>query len=142
MAAAVELTEANFEEHLKKGGTLLIDFWAAWCGPCRTFGPIFEASAAKHPDMVFGKVDTEAQQSLAAAFEIRSIPTLAIFRDGILLFSQAGALPAPALETVIEQIAKLDMNKVKHDLAEHEKKPEAEGEKTPEGGGDKAKIQA
>ena len=124
--AAVELTEANFEDHLKKGGTLLIDFWAAWCGPCRSFGPIYEASAAKHTDMVFGKVDTEAQQSLAAAFDIRSIPTLAIFRDGILLFSEAGALPAPALENIIEQIAKLDMDKVKADLAVQQKKQEAE----------------
>ena len=132
MAVAVELTEANFEEHLKKGGTLLIDFWAAWCGPCRSFGPIYEASAAKHPDMVFGKVDTEAQQSLAAAFDIRSIPTLAIFRDGILLFSEAGALPAPALENVIEQIAKLDMEKVKNDLAEQQKKQ----------GADKPKVEA
>jgi thioredoxin 1 len=135
MAAAVELTEANFEEHLKKGGTLLIDFWAAWCGPCRSFGPIFEASAAKHTDMVFGKVDTEAQKSLAAAFDIRSIPTLAIFRDGILLYSEAGALPAAGLESIIEQVAKLDMEKVKNDLAEHEKKHAADG-------GDKSKVQA
>ncbi len=120
MATAIELTDANFEEHLKKGGTLLIDFWAAWCPPCRAFGPIFEASAGKHPDMVFGKVDTEAQKSLAAAFDISSIPTLAIFRDGILLFSQAGALPAPALEKVIEQVSKLDMEQVKKDLAQQE----------------------
>ncbi|MBS1151816.1 MAG: Thioredoxin [Myxococcaceae bacterium] len=126
MASAIELTEANFEEHLKKGGTLLIDFWAAWCGPCRTFGPIFEASAAKHPELVFGKVDTEAQQSLAAAFDVRSIPTLAIFRDGILLYAEPGALPAPALENIIEQIAKLDMEKVKQDLAEQEKKQATE----------------
>jgi len=126
MASAIELTEANFEEHLKKGGTLLIDFWAAWCGPCRTFGPIFEAAAAKHPELVFGKVDTEAQQSLAAAFDVRSIPTLAIFRDGILLYAEPGALPAPALENIIEQIAKLDMEKVKQDLAEQEKKQATE----------------
>ncbi len=122
MAAAVELTEANFEEYLKKRGTLLIDFWAAWCGPCRSFGPIFEAAAVKHSGLVFGKVDTEAQKSLAAAFDIRSIPTLAIFRDGILLFSEAGALPAAGLENVIEQIGKLDMEKVKKDLAEQELK--------------------
>ena len=127
MATAIELTEANFEEHLKKGGTLLIDFWAAWCGPCRSFGPIYEAAAGKHPDMVFGKVDTEAQKSLAAAFDIRSIPTLAIFREGILLYSEAGAMPAPALESIIEQVSKLDMNKVKNDLAEQEKKrPESD----------------
>ena len=127
MGAAIELTEKNFEEHLKKGGMLLIDFWAAWCPPCRAFGPIFEASALKHADMVFGKVDTEAQKSLAGAFDIQSIPTLAIFRDGILLFSEAGALPAPALETIIEQVSKLDMEQVKKDLAEQElKKPKAE----------------
>ena len=121
MATAIELTDANFEDHLKKGGILLIDFWAAWCPPCRAFGPIFEASAAKHADMVFGKVDTEAQRSLAGAFDIQSIPTLAIFREGILLFSQAGALPAPALEKIIEQVSTLDMEQVKKDLAAQEK---------------------
>jgi thioredoxin 1 len=126
MAAAIELTEKNFEDTLKKGGILLIDFWADWCPPCRAFGPIFEASAAKHQDMVFGKVDTEAQRSLAGAFDITSIPTLAIFRDGILLFSEAGALPAPALEKIIEQVSALDMEKVKQELAEQEKaKPKA-----------------
>src|SRR3954469_19019969 len=126
MAAAIELTDKNFEEHLKKGGILLIDFWAAWCPPCRAFGPVFEASAVKHADMVFGKVDTEAQRSFAGAFDIQSIPTLAIFRDGILLFSQAGALPAPALEKIIEQVSSLDMEKVKQELAEQEKaKPKA-----------------
>ena len=127
MAAAIELTDKNFEEHLKKGGILLIDFWADWCPPCRAFGPIFEASAVKHADMVFGKVDTEAQRSLAGAFDITSIPTLAIFRDGILLFSEAGALPAPALEKIIEQVSTLDMEKVKQDLAAQEKaKPKAD----------------
>jgi thioredoxin 1 len=122
MAAAIELTDKNFEDHLKKGGILLIDFWAAWCPPCRAFGPIFEASAAKHTEMVFGKVDTEAQRSLAGAFDIQSIPTLAIFRDGILLFSEAGAMPAPALESIIEQVSKLDMEQVKKDLAAQEEK--------------------
>ncbi len=117
MGAAIELTDKNFEDHLKKGGILLIDFWASWCPPCRAFGPIFEASAAKHTDMVFGKVDTDAQKALAGAFEIQGIPTLAIFRDGILLFSQAGALPAAALEGIIEQVSKLDMDQVKKDIA-------------------------
>ncbi len=126
MAAAIELTDKNFEETLKKGGILLIDFWADWCPPCRAFGPVFEASAAKHQDMVFGKVDTEAQRSLAGAFDVTSIPTLAIFRDGILLFSEAGALPAAALEKIIEQVSGLDMEKVKKDIAEQEKaKPKA-----------------
>lgn len=127
MAAAIELTDANFEEHLNKGGTLLIDFWAAWCPPCRAFGPVFEASAVKHPDMVFGKVDTEAQKALAGAFDITSIPTLAIFREGILLFSQPGALPAAALENIIEQVAKIDMEQVKKELAEQEKSKAKEG---------------
>ena len=127
MAAAIELTEKNFEEHLKKGGMLVIDFWASWCPPCVKFGPIFEASATKHTDIVFGKVDTEAQTSLAGAFDVKHIPTLAIFREGILLFSQAGALPAAALEKLIEEVSALDMEKVKKDLAEQEKaKPKAE----------------
>lgn len=114
---SLELTEANFEETLKKGGILLIDFWAAWCGPCRAFAPTFEAAAGKHTDITFAKVDTEKEKGLAAAFEIRGIPTLAIFRDGIMLGQNAGALPAEAFEKVIEQVRGIDMEKVKDEVA-------------------------
>jgi thioredoxin len=116
-ATTLELTEANFEETLKKGGILFIDFWAAWCGPCRAFAPTFESAAGKHADITFAKVDTDAQQGLAQAFEIRGIPTLAIFRDGILLGQNAGALPADAFEKVIEQVRGIDMEKVKSEVA-------------------------
>lgn len=124
----LELTEENFEATLQKGGILLIDFWAEWCGPCRAFAPVFEAAAAKHADVTFAKVDTEAQQGLAAAFEIQAIPTLAVFRDGVMLGRNAGALPGAALEGVIEQVRGLDMEKIKQELAEQKKnqKPAAE----------------
>lgn len=114
--APLELTEQNFEETLKKGGILFIDFWASWCGPCRAFAPVFEAAAQKHADIIFAKVNTEAQQGLAAAFEVRAIPTLAVFRDGILVGQNAGALPAAAFEQVITQVRDLDMAKVKADV--------------------------
>ncbi len=126
MAGTLELTDKNFEETLQKGGILLIDFWAAWCGPCRAFAPTFEAAANTHQDITFAKVDTDAQQALAQAFEIRGIPTLAIFRDGILLGQNAGALPAQALEQVIKQVRDVDMSKVKAEIAEAKAK-EAEG---------------
>jgi thioredoxin 1 len=125
MATAIELTEANFESTLSKNGILIIDFWAAWCGPCVNFAPTFEAAAQKHTDIVFAKVDTEAQQGLAAAFEIRSIPTLAIFRDGILLGQNSGALPAEGLEQVVQQIRGLDMEKIKAEIAAEKSKPKA-----------------
>lgn len=124
-ATTLELTEANFEETLKKGGILFIDFWAAWCGPCRAFAPTFEAAAGKHVDITFAKVDTDKEQGLAQAFEIRSIPTLAIFRDGILLGQNPGALPAPAFEQVIEQVRGIDMDKVKAEVAAARAKAEA-----------------
>ena len=95
---------------------MLVDFWASWCGPCRSFAPVFEKASEKHPDILFGKVDTEAEQSLAAAAQIRSIPTLMAFRDGILVFSQPGALPATALEQVIQAVRDLDMDEVRAKL--------------------------
>ena len=124
MAGTLELTEANFEATLSKQGILFIDFWAAWCGPCRSFAPVFEAAATKHADITFAKVDTEAQQALAAAFEIKAIPTLAVFRDGIMLGKNSGALPAAALEDVISQVRAIDMEKVKTEMADHSKEAE------------------
>lgn len=120
-AGTLELTEQNFEKTLEKGGILIIDFWAEWCGTCRAFAPVFEAAAKKHEDVTFAKVDTEAQQGLAAAFEIQAIPTLAVFRDGVMLGRNSGALPAAALEGVIEQVRGLDMEKIKAEIAAQKK---------------------
>ena len=111
------LTSQNFESTVTSGGIVLVDFWAAWCGPCRQFAPVFEAASAQHPDVVFGKVDTEAEQAIAGAARITSIPTLMAFRDGILVFSQPGALPAAGLEQVLEGVRALDMDDLRAQLA-------------------------
>ncbi len=114
------LTGQNFESTVTDNGIVLVDFWASWCGPCRMFAPVYEAASEKHADIVFGKVDTEAEQALAGAAQITSIPTLMAFRDGVLVFSQPGALPAAGLEQVIEGVRALDMDDIRTQLAEQQ----------------------
>ncbi|MDN3260761.1 thioredoxin [Streptomyces sp. CSDS2] len=117
MTSTVELTKENFDETVSGNEFVLIDFWASWCGPCRSFAPVYEKAAEDNPDLVFGKVDTEAQPELAAAFEIRSIPTLMIVRDQVAVYAQPGALPAPALADLIKQARALDMDEVRKSVA-------------------------
>jgi thioredoxin 1 len=116
--AIVEITTQNFKQTVEKDGIVLIDWWAPWCAPCRMFGPIYERVSEKHPDIAFGKVNTEAEPALAGEFGISSIPTLMVFRDRVLLFAQPGMLPEAVLEDLIKQVRNLDMEKVRKEIAE------------------------
>ncbi len=122
MGSAKQVTAQNFRDTVEQGGIVLLDFWAPWCGPCRSFAPVFEKVAADNPDLTFGKVNTDEETELAGAFEIQSIPTLMVFRDRVLLYSQPGALGAAALEDIVRQVRAVDMEKVRAELAAQGKK--------------------
>ena len=121
--ATVEVTQENFEEIVAGNGMVVVDFWAPWCGPCRSFAPAYEAASEKFPDVVFAKVNTEEQQALAGYFQIRSIPTLMIFREKIIIFTQPGALPGAALEQVVEKAKVLDMDEVRREIEQERANP-------------------
>lgn len=121
------LTIDTFEQTVTQNDIVIVDFWAAWCGPCRAFAPVFEAASETHGDIVFAKVDTEAEQQLAAGFQITSIPTLMVFRENVIVFSQAGALPAPQLEQLIAGVRGLDMNEVRAQIAAQESGERSDG---------------
>jgi len=123
----VELTKENFEKVVTSNGTVIVDYWAPWCGPCRGFAPVFEKVAEAHPDVVFAKVNTDDEQEIAAHFQIRSIPTLMVFRDQVIVFSQPGALPQGAFEQVVQKAKELDMDEVRKQMKEQE----GEGEQEP-----------
>jgi thioredoxin len=123
--ATVELTKDNFEKTVTGNPIVIVDFWAPWCGPCRGFAPIYEKASESHPDVVFAKVNTDDEQELGGAFNIRSIPTLMVFRENVILFQQAGALPASALEQVLEQAKSLDMAKVHAEIAQEQQQAKA-----------------
>ncbi len=130
--ATIELSTDNLDNTIETHDLVLIDFWAPWCGPCRVFKPVFEKAAEKHPDVAFAKVNTEEQPELARMFGIQAIPTLVVFRDKIGIFSQAGALPAAALDNLIEQAQALDMDEVRREIAAEKAKQETEGAAAPE----------
>lgn len=121
--ATIEVTDENFQEITGRDGIVILDFWATWCGACKAFAPVYEASSEEHPDIVFGKVDTEAATQLSHATGIRALPTVAVYRDSIRVFFQAGALPKPALEDLIDQVRALDMEQVRAELDSHAHEP-------------------
>jgi thioredoxin 1 len=129
--ATTHVTEANFEELVQKPGVLILDFWAEWCGPCRMFAPIFEKASEKHADVTFSKVDTEEAKDLAAALEIRAIPTLMVLRDGVLLFRQAGALPEAALDELVGKVKAIDLDEVRKKIAELRAQEDKETKESP-----------